>query len=80
MSGNHPHPALAAELGDTDHHKLDVTELDVTELDNVRAFAEFARARHRRIDVLINNAGVMPLAPLDALHVDEWNTSTSGTR
>lgn len=25
------------------------------------------------MDVLINNAGVMPLSPLAALKVDEWN-------
>jgi len=26
-----------------------------------------------RIDVLVNNAGVMPLSPLNALKVEEWN-------
>ncbi len=34
---------------------------------------DFARERHGQIDVLINNAGVMPLSPLAALKVDEWN-------
>jgi len=34
---------------------------------------EFARERFGRLDVLVNNAGLMPLAPLAALHVDEWN-------
>lgn len=30
-------------------------------------------SRHGRLDVLINNAGVMPISRLDALHVDEWD-------
>ena len=47
--------------------------LDVTDLTSMQAFAEFALARHGRIDVLVNNAGVMPLSPLAALKVDEWN-------
>ena len=51
----------------------DWQELDVTDLTSVRAFVEFAHHKHGRIDVLINNAGVMPLSPLDALHIDEWN-------
>jgi NADP-dependent 3-hydroxy acid dehydrogenase YdfG len=48
-------------------------ELDVTDLDSVRAFAAGAQERHGRIDVLVNNAGVMPLSPLDALRIDDWN-------
>jgi NADP-dependent 3-hydroxy acid dehydrogenase YdfG len=47
--------------------------LDVTHLDEVRAFVEDARDTHGRIDVMVNNAGVMPLSRLDALKVDEWN-------
>jgi NADP-dependent 3-hydroxy acid dehydrogenase YdfG len=48
-------------------------ELDVTSLDSTRAFVEAAHERHGRIDVLVNNAGVMPLSLLEALRVDEWN-------
>jgi len=48
-------------------------KLDVTDLADVRAFAEFARQTHGRIDVLVNNAGLMPLSPLAELKVDEWN-------
>lgn len=47
--------------------------LDVTELEDVQAFAAYAKATFGRIDVIINNAGVMPLSPLAALKVDEWN-------
>ena len=34
-------------------------ELDLTSLDNIRTAADELRAAHRRIDLLINNAGVM---------------------
>jgi len=48
-------------------------ELDVTDLGSVQAFVAAARDRFGRVDVLVNNAGVMPLSPLAALRVDEWN-------
>ncbi|MCD0484064.1 SDR family oxidoreductase [Streptacidiphilus sp. ASG 303] len=47
-------------------------ELDVTSLDSVRAFAAAALEEYGRIDVLVNNAGVMPLSPMADLHVAEW--------
>ncbi|MFF2812598.1 SDR family oxidoreductase [Streptomyces sp. NPDC058000] len=48
-------------------------ELDVTDPASVRSFVAAAHDRYGRIDVLVNNAGVMPLSRLDALRVDEWN-------
>lgn len=47
--------------------------LDVTDMADMQAFADFARAQFGRIDVIINNAGVMPLSPLSARKIDEWN-------
>lgn len=47
--------------------------LDVTDMNSMQAFVEFAKAQHGKIDVIVNNAGVMPLSPLAALKVDEWN-------
>lgn len=47
--------------------------LDVTDLDSMQAFVEFAKAQYGKIDVIINNAGVMPLSPLNSLKVEEWN-------
>ncbi|MGE6916486.1 SDR family oxidoreductase [Achromobacter kerstersii] len=47
--------------------------LDVTSADDVAAFARFALDAFGRIDVLVNNAGVMPLSPLNALKISEWN-------
>lgn len=51
----------------------DVLALDVTNLDSMQSFIDFAVQLHGRVDVLINNAGVMPLSKLEALKVDEWN-------
>ena len=47
--------------------------LDVTDRDDVAAFVAFAEAAFGRVDVLVNNAGVMPLSPLAAGKVDEWD-------
>jgi NADP-dependent 3-hydroxy acid dehydrogenase YdfG len=47
--------------------------LDVTQRADVGAFATYAREEFGRLDVIVNNAGVMPLSPLEALKVDEWD-------
>ncbi len=48
-------------------------KLDVSRLEDVEAFIGYTRGEFGRVDVLINNAGVMPLSKLEALKVDEWN-------
>ncbi|MCL6309062.1 SDR family oxidoreductase [Pseudomonas syringae] len=47
--------------------------LDVTDALDMQAFADFAKHAFGKIDVIINNAGVMPLSPLAALKIAEWN-------
>ncbi|MBI6741538.1 SDR family oxidoreductase [Pseudomonas syringae] len=47
--------------------------LDVTDALDMQAFADFATHAFGKIDVIINNAGVMPLSPLAALKIAEWN-------
>ncbi|MFJ9419427.1 SDR family oxidoreductase [Streptomyces sp. NPDC101227] len=47
--------------------------LDVTDAADMRAFAEAARAEFGRVDVLVNNAGVMPLSRLAAARTEEWD-------
>jgi len=46
---------------------------DVSKRADLEAVAAAALARFGRIDVLINNAGVMPLSPIDKLMVEEWD-------
>ncbi|QTP60308.1 SDR family oxidoreductase [Billgrantia antri] len=60
--------AIRAEGGSADYRALDVTQRD-----DVQAFADAALEIHGRIDVIINNAGVMPLSPLASLKLDEWD-------
>ncbi|MDZ8263993.1 SDR family oxidoreductase [Nostoc sp. ChiQUE01b] len=47
--------------------------LNVTERADFQAFVEFAQSKFGRIDVIVNNAGIMPLSKLEALKVDEWD-------
>ena len=47
--------------------------LDVTSREQVQAFVDDAIRAFGRIDVLINNAGVMPLSLMNSLKVDEWD-------
>ncbi len=47
--------------------------LDVTQRSQLEAIVKFAQSKFDRVDVLINNAGVMPLSALDQLKVEEWD-------
>lgn len=60
--------AIHAEGGSAVHQRLDVTEMD-----QVQSIIESALSRFGRVDVILNNAGVMPLSLLEALKIDEWN-------
>jgi len=46
---------------------------DVTQRDQVRNLVDVAVQTCGRIDVLINNAGLMPHSPIERLKVDEWD-------
>lgn len=45
---------------------------DVTEPEDMESLAKTALDKYGRIDVLYNNAGIMPTANLSELHRDEW--------
>jgi len=60
--------ALRAQGGRVDYRCLDVTRRE-----DVQAFADFALQTYGRIDVIVNNAGIMPLSPMASLKLDEWD-------
>lgn len=60
---------LAAELGGN----VAFRRLDVTDRADFEDFVAAAEERFGHIDVLVNNAGVMPLSPLAALQVEQWD-------
>lgn len=60
--------ALAEELGE----RAGWCALDVTDAASFDAFVDAAQERFGHIDALVNNAGVMPLAPLASLKRHEW--------
>ena len=62
--------ALVAEFG---AEKASAFQVDVTDREKVRAFVDHAVETHGCIDVIVNNAGLMPHSPLDRLKVDDWD-------
>lgn len=47
--------------------------MDVTSRTDVQALVDHAVHRFGQVDVLVNNAGVMPLSRLDVLDIDGWD-------
>ena len=60
--------AIRAQGGTAEYKALDVTDRE-----DMKAFIHFAKDKLGRIDVIFNNAGVMPLSPMNALKVEEWD-------
>ena len=63
--------ALAARIenagGEVSH-----AQTDVRRRDDVSNLVKLARERCGKLDVLVSNAGVMPISPLDDLRVEDW--------
>lgn len=64
--------ALAEALTRAGGKALAVTT-DVTDRAQVKSLVDAAVQAFGRVDVMINNAGLMPQAPLELLKVDEWD-------
>lgn len=62
--------SLAEKLKASDGRALAVTT-DVTEAEQAKQLADTAVDSFGRVDVMLNNAGLMPLAPLERLRTDE---------
>ena len=61
---------LAKEIRDKGGKALAITA-DVTKRDQVKNLVDSAVKQFGRVDVILNNAGIMPLSPMDRLNVDE---------
>jgi NADP-dependent 3-hydroxy acid dehydrogenase YdfG len=64
--------ALADELN-RNGGKAIALATDVTKHEEVKALVDAAVQAFGRIDVMVNNAGLMPHSPLERLKIDDWN-------
>jgi NADP-dependent 3-hydroxy acid dehydrogenase YdfG len=62
--------ALASELSLGDKAAV---QTDVSDYAQVKHLVDHAVKTHGRIDVILNNAGLMPLSPLDRLKIEDWD-------
>ena len=62
---------LLCELTDSGGKALAVTT-DVTDFDQVKRLVDTAVQTYGRIDVMLNNAGLMPNSPLERCKVADW--------
>ena len=61
--------ALADELGDAARY----VHLDVSDEEQWQAAVDTAVTEFGKVNVLVNNAGIVEVAPLKSLDVDKWN-------
>jgi len=64
--------SLAEEINNNGGRAIAVTT-DVTERDQLKNLVDQAAEEFGRIDVMLNNAGIMPQTPLENLRIDEWD-------
>ena len=50
-----------------------IQKLDVTKREDCNNFVNIANEKYGKIDILINNAGIMPLSFIKSLKIDEWD-------
>lgn len=63
---------LASEIKDGGAEAIAV-QTDVTDRNQVNALVDAAIQQYGRVDVMLNNAGLMPHSPLERLKTDDWD-------
>ncbi|WP_454252754.1 SDR family oxidoreductase [Pseudomonas sp. Marseille-Q7302] len=53
--------------------QVEVKATDVTRAEQVQALVDLALEHHGRVDVMLNNAGLMPHSPLDRRRLEDWD-------
>lgn len=64
--------ALASELSESSGKALAIGT-DVTQCEQVKNLVDSAVQKYGRVDVMVNNAGLMPHSPLERLKVQDWD-------
>lgn len=63
---------VAARIAETGGEAV-WTRTDVTRAEDLSGLVTLARERYGRLDVLVANAGIGPISPLDDLRVQDWD-------
>src|SRR5580704_5633922 len=63
--------ALAARIADAGGEVV-CARTDVRQRDDLTKLVKLACDRYGKLDVLVNNAGIGPISPLDELRVEDW--------
>ncbi len=66
--------ALTSAAIERSGDKASALPLDVTDRDQIAAVVEHLAAKHGRIDVLVNNAGIVRNAPAVEMSLDDWQS------
>jgi NADP-dependent 3-hydroxy acid dehydrogenase YdfG len=64
---------LEALAGELSLGKDTIMQTDVTDVGQVRRLVDHAVKIHGRVDVIINNAGLMPHSPLERGKIEDWD-------
>ncbi|SPC38787.1 SDR family oxidoreductase [Latilactobacillus fuchuensis] len=72
LAANGARVVLGARRADRLQAVVDTIEAAVTKAADLQALVALAKTEFGRVDVLFNNAGIMPTSPISALHTAEW--------